>query len=95
MAISKTDVLNLISGLSVLELSELIKGFEDKFGVKAEPVVVNSDTNNTKETVEKTTEYIVLCENSKISIATLENKIICATDLQTVEENKNIYLSSA
>lgn len=95
MAISKNDVLDFISGLSVLELSELIHEFELKFGVKAEPVIVNSDANNTKETIEKTTEHIVLCENSKISIATLENKIICATDLQTVEDNKNIYLSSA
>ena len=83
MAISKNDVLDFISGLSVLELSELIHEFELKFGVKAEPVVVNSDTNNTKENIEKTTEYIVSLE------------YICNTDLQKVEYNKNIYLSSA
>ncbi len=32
MAISKQDVLEYISGLSVLELSELVKDFEEKFG---------------------------------------------------------------
>ena len=40
MAISKEDVLNYISNLSVLELSELVKEFEEKFGVSAAPVVV-------------------------------------------------------
>ena len=40
MAISKQDVLEYISGLSVLELSELVKDFEEKFGVSAAPVMV-------------------------------------------------------
>jgi len=40
MAISKEDVLEYISGLSVLELSELVKDFEAKFGVSAAPVMV-------------------------------------------------------
>lgn len=40
MAVSKEDVLEYISKLSVLELSELVKEFEEKFGVSAAPVVV-------------------------------------------------------
>jgi len=40
MAISKEDVLEYISGLSVLELSELVKEFEEKFGVSAAPVMM-------------------------------------------------------
>lgn len=40
MAISKQDVLDYISNLSVIELSELVKEFEEKFGVSAAPVVV-------------------------------------------------------
>ncbi|MFA6760631.1 MAG: 50S ribosomal protein L7/L12 [Sulfuricurvum sp.] len=40
MAITKEDVLEFISGLSVLELSELVKEFEEKFGVSAQPVAV-------------------------------------------------------
>lgn len=40
MAITKADVLDYISNLSVLELSELVKEFEEKFGVSAAPTVV-------------------------------------------------------
>lgn len=40
MAITKEDVLEFISNLSVLELSELVKEFEEKFGVSAAPVMV-------------------------------------------------------
>ncbi|EAL1276181.1 50S ribosomal protein L7/L12 [Campylobacter jejuni] len=40
MAISKEDVLEYISNLSVLELSELVKEFEEKFGVSAAPVMI-------------------------------------------------------
>lgn len=40
MAISKEDVLEFISNLSVLELSELVKEFEEKFGVSAAPVMI-------------------------------------------------------
>lgn len=35
MAISKEDVIEFISGMTVLELSELVKELEDKFGVTA------------------------------------------------------------
>ncbi|WP_231181371.1 50S ribosomal protein L7/L12 [Helicobacter pylori] len=40
MAISKEEVLEYIGSLSVLELSELVKMFEEKFGVSATPTVV-------------------------------------------------------
>jgi len=40
MAVTKEDVLEFISGLSVLELSELVKEFEEKFGVSAQPVAM-------------------------------------------------------
>ena len=41
MAATKEDVIEFISGMSVLELSELVKELEDKFGVSAAaPVAV-------------------------------------------------------
>lgn len=40
MTITKEDVLEYIGNLSVLELSELVKEFEEKFGVSAAPTVV-------------------------------------------------------
>ena len=35
MAVAKAEILDAISGMSVLELSELIKEMEEKFGVSA------------------------------------------------------------
>ena len=35
---NKTEILDAIAGMTVLELSELIKDMEDKFGVSAAPV---------------------------------------------------------
>jgi large subunit ribosomal protein L7/L12 len=40
MAVSKEELLESISGMSVLELSELIKEMEDKFGVSAAAAAV-------------------------------------------------------
>lgn len=41
MAVSKDDVIEFISNMTVLELSELVKELEDKFGVSAAaPVAV-------------------------------------------------------
>ncbi len=40
MALSKAEILDAISGMTVLELSELIKEMEDKFGVSAAAAAV-------------------------------------------------------
>jgi large subunit ribosomal protein L7/L12 len=40
MAVSKEDILNSIASMSVLELSQLIKDMEEKFGVSAAAVAV-------------------------------------------------------
>ena len=39
MAVAQTEILDKISSMSVLELSELIKAMEDKFGVSAAAAV--------------------------------------------------------
>lgn len=40
MAVTKEEVIEFISNMSVLELSELVKEFEEKFGVSAQPTMV-------------------------------------------------------
>jgi large subunit ribosomal protein L7/L12 len=62
MAISKEDVLEYISSLSVLELSELVKEFEEKFGVSAQPTVIagGAAAGGTAEAVEEQTEFDVV-----------------------------------
>jgi len=40
MAITKEDVLEFIGNMTVVELNDLVKEFEEKFGVSAQPTVV-------------------------------------------------------
>ncbi|CAA6808730.1 MAG: LSU ribosomal protein L7/L12 (P1/P2) [uncultured Campylobacterales bacterium] len=64
MAISKEDVLEYISGLSVLELSELVKEFEEKFGVSAQPTVVAGGAAVAGEAAEEKTEFDVILKDA-------------------------------
>jgi len=60
MAVTKEDVLEFISGLSVLELSELVKEFEEKFGVSAQPVAVAGGAVAGGAAAEEKTEFDVV-----------------------------------
>lgn len=60
MAITKEDVLEFISGLSVLELSEMVKEFEEKFGVSAQPVAMAGGAVAAGAAAEEQTEFNVI-----------------------------------
>lgn len=60
MAVTKEDVLEFISGLSVLELSELVKEFEEKFGVSAQPVAMAGGAVAGGEAASEQTEFNVI-----------------------------------
>jgi large subunit ribosomal protein L7/L12 len=60
MAVTKEDVLEFISGLSVLELSELVKEFEEKFGVSAQPVAMAGGAVAGGAAAEEQTEFDVI-----------------------------------
>ncbi len=62
MAISKEDVLEYISGWSVLELSELVKEFEEKFGVSAQPVAVAGAAGGADAAEEQTEFNVVITD---------------------------------
>ncbi len=62
MAVTKEDVLEFISGLSVLELSELVKEFEEKFGVSAQPVAVAGGAVAGEAVAEQTEFDVVLTD---------------------------------
>jgi len=64
MAITKEDVLEFISGLSVLELSELVKEFEEKFGVSAQPTVVAGGGAAGGAAEEEKTEFDVILKDA-------------------------------
>ena len=74
MAVSKEDVLEYISNLSVLELSELVKEFEEKFGVSATPVVVAGGGGGTAAAAaeEKTEFNVVLLESGAKKIEVIK-----------------------
>ncbi|HIC4159479.1 TPA: 50S ribosomal protein L7/L12 [Campylobacter jejuni] len=75
MAISKEDVLEYISNLSVLELSELVKEFEEKFGVSAAPVMIASGAaaSGAAAAAEEKTEFdIVLTDGGAKKIEVIK-----------------------
>jgi large subunit ribosomal protein L7/L12 len=61
MAVTKEEVIDFIASMSVLELSELIKEFEEKFGVSAAaPVAVAAVGAADAAPVEEKTEFDVI-----------------------------------
>ncbi|MDO7253774.1 50S ribosomal protein L7/L12 [Helicobacter cappadocius] len=64
MAITKEEILDYIGGLSVLELSELVKAFEEKFGVSAAPTVVAGAVAAGGAVAEEKTEFNVVLLDS-------------------------------
>ncbi len=68
MAVTKQDVLEFISNLSVLELSELVKEFEEKFGVSAQPVAVAGGAVAAVEVEEKTEFDVILKDGGEKKI---------------------------
>jgi len=60
MATTKEDVLEFISNMSVLELSELVKEFEEHFGVSAQATVVAGGAGDAGDAAEEKTEFDVI-----------------------------------
>jgi large subunit ribosomal protein L7/L12 len=62
MAVTKEEVIDFIANMSVLELSELIKEFEEKFGVSAAAPVAVAAAGAVAEAapVEEKTEFDVI-----------------------------------
>lgn len=61
MAITKEDVISFIEKMTVLDLAELVKELEEKFGVSAAaPVAVAAAAPAAAEAVEEQTEFDVI-----------------------------------
>jgi large subunit ribosomal protein L7/L12 len=62
MAVAKADILDAIAGMTVLELSELIKEMEEKFGVSAAAaaVAVAAPAAGGAAAAEEQTEFTVM-----------------------------------
>ena len=90
MAIAKQEILEAISSMSVLELSQLIKDMEDKFGVSAAAATVAvaapSAGGGAAAAVEEKTEFTV------ILAAAGENKV---NTIKAVREVTGLGLKEA
>ena len=62
MALSKQDILEAVGGMTVLELNELVKAFEEKFGVSAASMAVAAPGagGGAAAAVEEQTEFNVM-----------------------------------
>jgi large subunit ribosomal protein L7/L12 len=61
MAISKEDILEAVGSLTVMELNDLVKAFEEKFGVSAAAVAVAGPAGGgAAAAAEEQTEFTVM-----------------------------------
>ncbi len=67
MAISKDDILEAVSSMTVMELNDLVKAFEEKFGVSAAAVAVAGPAGAAAPAAEEKTEFDVTprCSGSR------------------------------
>ncbi|PKO64405.1 MAG: 50S ribosomal protein L7/L12, partial [Betaproteobacteria bacterium HGW-Betaproteobacteria-17] len=73
MAVSKAEILDAIAGMTVLDLSELIKEMEEKFGVSAAAaaVAVAAPAAGGAAAAEEQTEFTVMlnsCGEKKVEV---------------------------
>ena len=71
MAISKEDILEAIGSLTVMELNDLVKAFEEKFGVSAAAMAVAGPAAGPAAVVEEQTEFTVMllaCGEKKVEV---------------------------
>ena len=60
MAISKEDILEAVGSLTVMELNDLVKAFEEKFGVSAAAVAVAGPAGGAAAAADEQTEFTVI-----------------------------------
>ncbi|QUP52568.1 50S ribosomal protein L7/L12 [Ralstonia syzygii] len=64
MAITKEDILEAVAALSVMELNDLVKAFEEKFGVSAAAVAVAGPAGPAAPAAEEKTEFDVILKGA-------------------------------
>lgn len=62
MAITKEDILEAVGSMTVMDLNDLVKAFETKFGVSAASMAVAGPAAATAAVVEEQTEFTVMLQ---------------------------------
>ena len=60
MAITKEDILEAVGAMTVMELNDLVKAFEEKFGVSAAAMAVAAPAAGAAAAAEEKTEFDVV-----------------------------------
>ena len=60
MAITKEDILEAVGNMTVMDLNDLVKAFEEKFGVSAAAMAVAGPAAGPAAAVEEQTEFTVM-----------------------------------
>ena len=60
MAITKEDILEAVGAMTVMDLNDLVKAFEEKFGVSAASLAVAAPGAAAAAPVEEKTEFDVV-----------------------------------
>ena len=63
MAISKDDILEAVSAMSVMDLNDLVKAFEEKFGVSAAAMASAGPAAGPTAAAEEQTEFNVILDS--------------------------------
>ena len=73
MSISKEDILNTISEMSVMEIVDLISAMEEKFGVTAAVAVAPASEGGAASSAEAQTEFdVVLADSGANKVAVIK-----------------------
>ena len=70
MAITKEDILEAVGSLTVMELNDLVKAFEEKFGVSAAAVAVAAGPAAGAAAAEEKTEFDVVLASKVVRAVT-------------------------
>ncbi len=89
MAITKEDILEAVGSLTVMELNDLVKAFEEKFGVSAAAVAVAGPAGAGAAATEEKTEFdVVLASAGEQKVGVI--KVVRAITGLGLKEAKDI-----
>jgi len=89
MAISKEDILEAVGAMTVMDLNDLVKAFEEKFGVSAASLAVAGPGAAAAAVVEEKTEFDVIltaCGAQKVNVI----KVVRAITSLGLKEAKDL-----
>ena len=88
MSEKSTQILDLVKGLTILELADLVKALEEEFGVSAAPVAAVGAVAAAAPVVEEKTEFDVVLTSagaSKLNVIKLV-KDVCGLGLKDAKD---------